>query len=308
MRDRSLVAFTLLAQVAVGLLWALLAVAGLAGPAVAPALPGPLLATGGLTAAAVLAALLHLGTPRNAWRALGNLRGSWLSREILFLLAFAAGWALLATLWRPDPLRPTAPLVAGSAIAAWPPGRLVLALATAAAGAGLVYAMSRVYRLRTVPAWDTRLTSVSFFLTAGSLGTLALAAFLALGPAAPFVGPGGPLPVVQGLVLAGAALLIVELWIEPYWTTHHRRSAALVDRGLAPPDPALEVWRERRRALLVAALVLAATATLMAVATPPGSLAAPAMPGLIALAFAAAAAAAVAGRMAFFLSFARRGL
>ena len=36
------------------------------------------------------AAFLHLGRPSNAWRALGNLRSSWLSREIFFASAFTA--------------------------------------------------------------------------------------------------------------------------------------------------------------------------------------------------------------------------
>ena len=42
----------------------------------------------------VLASLLHLGRPLVAYRALSNLRTSWLSREILLAGLFMAGWAV----------------------------------------------------------------------------------------------------------------------------------------------------------------------------------------------------------------------
>ena len=173
MTERPLVAFTLLTQMAVGAFLTLGALdvwaGGLTGQPSAQALTnGALLATGPVVAAALFASLLHLGTPRNAWRSLANLRSSWLSREILFALAFAGLGGLFAALrWSG----------AGA-----PALRSGLALAAGLCGVALVYAMAGVYRLRTVKSWDTPLTAVSFFATTLLLGSLAVGTGLALLP------------------------------------------------------------------------------------------------------------------------------
>ncbi len=49
-------------------------------------------------------------------------------------------------------------------------GKLPLALC----GLGLVYSMARVYRLRSMPAWDTRKTPLAFLISALLLGGLGL--------------------------------------------------------------------------------------------------------------------------------------
>ena len=56
--------------------------------------------------------------------------------------------------------------------------RNAIALIVAAIGVVLVYSMSMVYRLFSVPAWDTLATQASFFLTAALLGSLAIGAAL----------------------------------------------------------------------------------------------------------------------------------
>jgi anaerobic dimethyl sulfoxide reductase subunit C (anchor subunit) len=118
-----------------------------------------------LALAGMLASFLHLGTPRNAWRALANLRTSWLSREILFAGLFAGLSGLFSAMqwfgWGPALLRSG------------------LALLAALCGLGLVYCMARVYMLRSVLAWQTWLTASSFFATTFLLGGLALAAIYA---------------------------------------------------------------------------------------------------------------------------------
>ena len=176
MSERPLVAFTLLVQTAVGAFLTLGALdvwAGtLAGAAAARALTdGLLLAIGPVVGLALLSSLLHLGAPRNAWRAAANLRTSWLSREILCALLFAGAGAAFAVLrWT------------GTGPASL---RHLLALAAAASGVALVYAMARVYRIRTVPRWDTPLTTASFFATALLLGPLAVGTGLVLLPGIP---------------------------------------------------------------------------------------------------------------------------
>jgi anaerobic dimethyl sulfoxide reductase subunit C (anchor subunit) len=220
MNERSLVAFTLLTQMAVGAFLTLGALdvwaGGLTGQPSAQALTnGALLAIGPVVAAALLASLLHLGTPGNAWRALANLRSSWLSREILFALAFAGLGGLFAALrWSG----------AGS-----PALRSCVALAAALCGVALVYATARVYRLRTVQSWDTPLTAVSFFATALLLGSLGVGTGLVLLPDVPDALVTGPL---HAIAVVAAACCGAEVAAEGAGTLHGIRRLLLL-LGLA---------------------------------------------------------------------------
>lgn len=286
MPERSLVAFSLLAQAAVGMFCALAGAWWIAGAASwargwGPhgGLQAPLLAVGPLAVVAALVSLLHLGSPRNAWRALANLKTSWLSREILCLAVFVGGWGVLVA---------TLGIEGGGGAGASP---LVHALAAVGvvAGVGLVYGMSRVYRLRTVPAWDTPLTTATFFLASGSLG--GLAARLAVGTA---TGAGS---APRGLVLLAAACLAVELALEPAWRSVRRRASDEVDAGLNAGQAGASRAGGLRPALLVVALALSLTG----VAGRGGVVA-------LAAALAAAGGAAIEGRATFYRSQARRGL
>jgi len=168
-KEGSLVAFTLLTQAAVGACWAALALQLAAERAGVPEHgAGTILLLAFLAALAGLAAsFLHLGRPSNAWRALQNLRTSWLSREILFAAAFTAALGASALL----PLLDVAsPFSRGFAEG----------LATVF-GLALLYAMTMAYRLRTVPAWDRATTNAAFLSTTLGLGALAAAAVLAAG-------------------------------------------------------------------------------------------------------------------------------
>jgi DMSO reductase anchor subunit len=49
---------------------------------------------------------------------------------------------------------------------------------TALIGIGLIRCMSQVYRLRSVPAWDTWRTNIQFFLSAALLGILGMVPML----------------------------------------------------------------------------------------------------------------------------------
>jgi len=140
--EAPLVAFTLLGQMA-------------AGMAVLSLFSGPLsislLATlGGLIFAGGLASFLHLGRPLNAWRALTHLNKSWLSREILMYALFGLSWLVSVAF----------------------PGMGKLPLAVC--GIGLVYSMAQVYRLRSVPAWDSNRTLLAFSTSTILLGGLEL--------------------------------------------------------------------------------------------------------------------------------------
>jgi DMSO reductase anchor subunit len=97
--------------------------------------------------AALGASLLHLGRPVHAWKALRNLRRSWLSREVAAFGAYG-GLAALAVV---------APVAAVGAV-------LV--------GAVGVFASGRLYVVPGRPGWHSWLTIVRFGATAVILGPL----------------------------------------------------------------------------------------------------------------------------------------
>ena len=205
MKERSLTVFTLLAQMAVGAFWTLGAAnvwltsqAGAGAASEVTRLGWPLV--GVAMGIGLVASFFHLGAPASAWRACGNLRRSWLSREILFAILFAgASVVFAAAQW----------LQFGPAVL-----RSILGVVTGLAGLALVYVMSNAYRLRTVPAWNTWLTPASFFVTTFLLGALAAGVLLASLSQAPTRGGGA---VLQAIALWTVALLGIELVIIPLW-------------------------------------------------------------------------------------------
>lgn len=305
MKERSLVAFTVLGQAAVGLLTALAAVrwvvvpeawargagagSGVAGAGGAAVVDGwllaPLLAVGVLLLAASAAAVLHLGSPRNAWRVLTGLGSSWLSREILLAVAFGAAWLPATVL--------IAAGVGSPDLRAWVLTSAVLP------GVGLVYTMACVYRLRTVPVWDTVLTTTAFFLTAAVLGSLGAALSLTL------AGPGWE-PAIPGLTWVAMAGLMAELALLPLV-----RGQVAVGRRAADPG----LWRDLpgpwatvgRAALLGAALVASAGALFMATVGA-GTIGMTLIPPSLAAALVASLAGEVVGRAAFYRGYARLGV
>lgn len=285
MKERALVAFTLLAQTAVGAYAVLGAIyfqlQQEVGPQTARLQTGwGFLAVAGLMAPAMGAALLHLGTPLLAWRALWNLGTSWLSREILATLLFgatSAAWAGL--LW----FEGGAPWILQTVYwsgAAW--------------GLALLLSMSWAYRLRTVPAWDTWATPAAFGTTALLLG--GFGAWLAVA----FI-PGLPLPpwLPRVLPLGAIGLLSGELLCLPLWLV-----------GLAGrPGAAAESLRrltQGRRALFQGRLVLIIAGIALAglLLTPLGSTGAL----LPAVTFAVLLIAEIVGRVLFYAAYAREGV
>lgn len=119
-----------------------------------------LLAIGPVVVLGLVVTFFHLGNPLNAPRAIANVGSSWLSREVLLSVLFCIGGAIFAFLqWR----KLSTPSV-----------RNAIAIIVAAIGIVLVFSMSMVYRLFSVPAWDTLETQVTFFTTTFLLGSLAM--------------------------------------------------------------------------------------------------------------------------------------
>jgi anaerobic dimethyl sulfoxide reductase subunit C (anchor subunit) len=170
-RHWQLVAFTILSQLAVGLTVVLAVALGLASgrfdPGELDVIAAAWLAIVMIVlAAAVIMASAHLGSPGAALGVLANLRESWLSRE-------AAAGAVFG-------------LLTGAASLAYgldlgtPAGRRWWVVAAAAAGVALVIAMARLYMLRTVPAWNTVSTPMTFLTASAILGVAASGAALAV--------------------------------------------------------------------------------------------------------------------------------
>jgi len=163
LKERPLILFTLLMQLSVGaflsLGWLYFLFLNQVGTSTAIQLTSPgFLAIGLLVALGMLASLLHLGTPRNAYRALLNWRSSWLSREILFTILFALSGALFTSFqW----------YQIGSLSS-----RTLLGGLTGICGLALVYSMARLYILRTLPGWSAGRPLLSFFTTTFLLGSL----------------------------------------------------------------------------------------------------------------------------------------
>ena len=123
-----------------------------AGATVCAAVTGSSLVAAAATLAwlaSLTGSLLHLGRPTRAWKAIRNVRSSWLSREIVAFSAAVPSSALSA-------LHPTA--FTG----------LVAALVNSAA----IVVNAQVYRVAPRPAWDSPLTTVRFLASAARLGPL----------------------------------------------------------------------------------------------------------------------------------------
>lgn len=106
---------------------------------------------------ALLISFLHLSAPLSSIFALSNLKSSWLSREILMVSVYGAA-ILITTAYR-----------------IWQKGigkllGIFLTISTIF-GILMVFTMGKLYILPTVPAWNTPVTLISFYLNTVILGT-----------------------------------------------------------------------------------------------------------------------------------------
>jgi DMSO reductase anchor subunit len=195
-----LILFTLLVQLAVGgfwvtswmfsTLWALVQYDATGLRLLPAALIGASLGAG------MLASFAHLGTKKNAWRALSHLRKSSLSREILLLSLFALSWlftTLESTILHHSMFELTA--------------------ITAILGMGLIYNMAQVYRFPAAPGWNTWRTNAGFMISALVLGVSAMAALLAYESNV----TGIQVPAGQGMMIGASimVMLLAQLGIMP---------------------------------------------------------------------------------------------
>lgn len=108
---------------------------------------------------ATLLSFLHLGSPQHAYHSLNNLKGSWISREILMLSVF--GFMVLLFMMS-RMLNWQTVVIQGLLI-----GSMLI-------GLFLILAMSGIYLIPTVPSWNHFNTPLSFLGSALILGTVAM--------------------------------------------------------------------------------------------------------------------------------------
>lgn len=160
MHNWSLVCFTLFTQSAIGLVWVSVAERWFGGGTQADFSIWPMSIALTLTGLGLYAALAHLAKPRLAPNALRNLTASWLSREVLLVQAFAGAVALLIFI----------SLLEAS------PGLVILETTACLLGGAALFAMARVYLLKTVPVWNSPATLLEFagsaMLLGGALGAV----------------------------------------------------------------------------------------------------------------------------------------
>lgn len=194
MHNWSLVCFTLFTQSAIGLVWVWVMGRWFGGGTRAEFSIWPMSIALALTGLGLYAALAHLAKPRLAPKALRNLTASWLSREVLLVQAFAGMVALLILL----------SLLEASS------GPVILESAACLLGGAALFAMSRVYLIKTVPVWNSPATLLEFagsaMLLGGALGAV-LAVFGNTDPAgwSPALIAAG-IGILLGLILKLAAI------------------------------------------------------------------------------------------------------
>lgn len=153
----SLVVFTLFVQSAVGSVWCVqAALFWSSGSGGLLHLNFQIIAALCLTLTGMAVAMTHLGKPGDSHHAVKNFKHSWLSREILTTSGFAGFLAAVTVLGHIHP----------AILQGW------VMLGGSLIGGMVIYAMSRVYRLRTVPSWNHAGTPLNFLGSALLLGGL----------------------------------------------------------------------------------------------------------------------------------------
>jgi anaerobic dimethyl sulfoxide reductase subunit C (anchor subunit) len=219
----SLVFFTLFAQVAIGLFLILVVYQffqqeGANSTALADFRSMSFLIIDLLLVTAVLAATYHLDRPINAYLAMANLKKSWLSREMLLGLLFGCILFILSLMsW----LEIYSPLILS-----------ILLIAGSVVGLALLYAISRIYMLRTVPTWNSVLVPLSFFITSFLLGSLLFGITVIIQPTSSYSSGGLSTildQLLDGISTGSVTLMFIQILLSYLILKRHRVQAFAID-------------------------------------------------------------------------------
>jgi anaerobic dimethyl sulfoxide reductase subunit C len=117
-----------------------------------------------IMAAALIVSFFHLGNVKNAIYTLSNISNSWLSREIFFVLIFSTLTFSFALLNAKNLFAPQV--------------RSIIEITAVASGIILVFVMAKIYMLQNVPAWNSAFTPAAFYFSALIIGGLTFLAVL----------------------------------------------------------------------------------------------------------------------------------
>lgn len=307
-QELPLVFFTLLAQMAVGIVFVGQCILPRRGdaPEYAPVFQcvrkqSPVALA--LLGAGALASLSHTGSPFNAFFTLFNVSSSWLSREIA-LMGVTGLCMLWLTITHFKALRATSP---GNPVKEGQAG-----LITWVAGLVLVFVMSSVYSQKTMPGWYNTGVLLSFDASMLLLGGLWMGVALSRSSRGGQGIPAAALAKTLALTMLGLVGMGVSL---PLMVPPALGSAAGASLNPATILPYAELvpWHARHAALTGFGVLFFVLATLRAVMGmggmgAQGSGGARLHPGLTLAAFVMVFVGEVLGRIGFYLSYSRLGM
>jgi DMSO reductase iron-sulfur subunit len=276
-RENPLVVFTLLSQAVVGA-FGLLFLLPLLGGGGAQALrthplvtAATLLGLVGVQTYAMVMSTMHLGKPQYFYRAMNNLRHSWVSREIATMGTF---YGLLGAY---------AVVTVFPSLTAWSTvlsrfGPLLLGWGAAMVGPIGLYCMVRCYRIKARPYWDHWHTGGAFFSSALILSStvIGLVFGFAEWTAGRSFAPWLNLlawPLLAGCVLQGVA-----------WAAHARYLERRGEEAAVSRQLMLWMWGKTYAARSASFVLLTSSALAFAVFTPDGGWALAAWGATLALA------------------------
>lgn len=214
----SLVFFTLAVQSVVGHIWCIQAALFLGGCRPdSPWLKYQIFLSLGMLLPGLAVSVTHLGSPAASIHAVRNIRHSWLSREIAAVNLFACSLAAITVflLFNPGELNPW--IVTGESLI----------------GVVTLFAMTRVYLLRTVPSWNHIRTLLSFLGSALILGAVLFVLSFSLQDMMTGPGPGAKQLAVSRYIAFG--ILSAGLMLSVLAAAGHSWKRALDLKPACPP-------------------------------------------------------------------------
>lgn len=183
-----------------------------------------------LVVGGIAVSFFHLGSPQNAYHSLNNWQSSWLSREIFFLVLLTSLLAALSFLrWKKSP---------NSLI------QRILAVLSFSSGLVLIFSMSKLYMLPTVPSWNNLGTPVAFFITTLLLGCQIVWAIL------------WRQKTVVRLIRFSLLLIVLQLGFALFFNGWLFSSEPVSAAGLSNPNLDLQLGFAIRIALVIVAALL----------------------------------------------------
>lgn len=145
---------------------------------------------------AFVASVFHLGDPFGAYRSLGNLGTSWLSREIIFSGGFFALWIVTFYLDRKG---------------VW---NKIVGIITSLVGLMAVYSMASIYATSIKPAWSDVNTYIAFFGSTVLFGAVATMLLVIMSKEEK---PEELTGILKGIGVVGLVAIIVQLVYMPVY-------------------------------------------------------------------------------------------